>query len=652
MSMTSTDGRFLRVNRALCEMTGYTEDELTLRTVEDITPPDEVARDVAAMRAMAAGERTVYRTEKRYLRPDGSDVWVSLSSSVVRGPDGATLYFISQMADISDRKRAEEELLDSVRSFETVMQSVNDAVVSAEEDGSIAFWTDGARSIFGYEPEEILGRDLRTLMPRRFRVRHREGLARYLAGGEAHVIGRTVELVGLRSDGREFPLELSLGEWRRGGTRSFTGVIRDITERKRTERYVSAQFKVASVLVESPSLEHAAPKFLAAIGESLGWQVGGLWMPDPAAGVLRSRAFWHEEDASVSSFEAATSALTPAPGEGLPGRVWEAGEPVWIRDAAKEPNFPRAQAAVSDGLHGGIGLPLLSGGEVVGVVDFFSPEIQEPDQDLTELAGTIGAQLGEFVRRKQAEAQLAVTAAELRTRAVELERSNADLEQFAYVASHDLSEPLRTVGGFVQLLGKRYAGKLDADADEFIGYAVDGVNRMQKLIDDLLAFSRTGRGDRELTEVDCAATAARAADVLAGQIAETGAEVEIGPLPRVRGDERELGQLFQNLISNSLKFHGAKPPRVELSAEAEDDGRRWRFAVADNGIGIEPRHGDRIFKMFQRLHGRDAYPGTGIGLAICKKIVEHHNGRIWVEPSADGGSVFRFTLAATAEEMR
>jgi PAS domain S-box-containing protein len=652
MSMTSPEGRFLRVNRALCEMTGYSADELTGRAVRDITHPDDVDDSIDAMRRMAAGEIDAWRAEKRYLRRDGSCLWISLSASVVPGFRDAPLYFMSQMEDISERRRVEQELRDAARRFETVTESVNDAIVSTEEDGRIAFWNDGARSVFGYEPEDVLGKELTILMPERFHDDHRRGFARYLRTGQAHVIGRTIELVGLHSDGTEFPLELSLGEWRRGVGRAFTGVIRDLSERKRTERYLAAQFSVASVLAESPSIEDAAPRFLAGIAQSMGWQVGGLWTPEPDGHRLRCRAVWHEADAQVEAFRQATMELSLERGEGLPGRVWGSGEPVWIRDAGSEPNFPRAGAAMRSGLHGGIGLPLLSGGEIVGAIDFFSPQIQEPDPALIDLMGTIGAQLGGFIQRKEAQAELAATAAELRERAAELERSNADLEQFAYVASHDLSEPLRMVSGFSQLLQKRYGGKLDAEADEFIGYTVDGVNRMQALIDDLLAFSRVGRGDRELTDVDAGAVASRALEALSAPLAETGADVAIGALPTVRGDERELGQLFQNLISNALKFHGDEPPRVRVTAEAEIDGRDWVFAVADNGIGIEPHHAERIFKMFQRLHGRDAYPGTGIGLPICKKIVEHHGGRLWVEPSAEGGSVFKFTLAASEGNTR
>jgi PAS domain S-box-containing protein len=642
------DGYIKHANPAWEDTLGWTADELRARPYLELVHPDDRQRTAAEAMALAGGDHETRDFELRFAHKDGGWRWILFSAQAEL--EDQVLYAVGK--DISDRRRVEQELRDSAHRFETVTESVNDAIVSAEEDGRIAFWNDGARSIFGYEQEDILGRELTTLMPERFVEAHRAGLARYLETGRGTVIGRTVELVGVRSDGSEFPLELSLGEWRRGERHAFTGVIRDVSERKRTERYLAAQFLVASVLVESPTLDDAAPRFLAAIGESMDWHFGGLWTPDPDGGQLRCRAVWHAEGAEVEAFESATREIALARGEGLPGRVWEGGEPVWVRDAGSEPNFPRGGAAAHSGLHGGIGLPLVSGGETVGVLDFFSPQIQEPDHDLIHLMATIGAQLGGFIQRKQAEDELAATAAELRVRATDLERSNADLEQFAYVASHDLSEPLRMVAGFVQLLQKRYEGRLDDDADEFIGYTVDGVNRMQALIDDLLAFSRVGRGDREPTDVDAGAVARRALDALSAPLAETGADVEIGELPTVRADERELGQLFQNLISNALKFHGDGTPRVRVTAGAEDGGAEWRFAVADNGIGIEPRHAERIFKMFQRLHGRDAYPGTGIGLAICKKIVEQHGGRIWVEPSADGGSVFKFTLPASPGTSR
>ncbi|HWT22781.1 MAG TPA: PAS domain S-box protein, partial [Solirubrobacteraceae bacterium] len=232
----------------------------------------------------------------------------------------------------------------------------------------------------------------------------------------------------------------------------------------------------------------------------------------------------------------------------------------------------------------------------------------------------------------------------LEARARDLERSNAELEQFAYVASHDLSEPLRMVASYLQLLRRRYHGRLDGDADEFIDFAVDGAARMRLLIDDLLTYSRAGRVDRPLERVSTADVARRVVDDLRGHEGRD-AVVHLGELPDVMGDARQLGQLFQNLIGNAVKFvPGDRVPEVSVSAVR--DGARWRFTVDDNGIGLDAAHADRIFRMFQRLHSRDEYPGTGIGLAIAKKVVERHGGQIWAEPGPDGGARFSFTLEA------
>jgi PAS domain S-box-containing protein len=237
---------------------------------------------------------------------------------------------------------------------------------------------------------------------------------------------------------------------------------------------------------------------------------------------------------------------------------------------------------------------------------------------------------------------------ELAARTGELERSNAELEQFAYVASHDLQEPLRMVASYTQLLARRYRGRLDEDAEEFIGYAVDGVTRMQALINDLLAYSRVGTRGGAFEPVDTGAVLDRVLASLGPAMEDAGATVTHGPLPTVRGDAVQLGQLLQNLVGNAVKFRGDAPPRVHVSAERGPG--EWVFSVADNGIGIDPEYAERIFVIFQRLHTRAEYPGTGIGLAICKKIVERHGGRIWPEPAPGGGTVFRFTLADRESE--
>ena len=230
----------------------------------------------------------------------------------------------------------------------------------------------------------------------------------------------------------------------------------------------------------------------------------------------------------------------------------------------------------------------------------------------------------------------------IQARSEELARSNQELDRFAYVASHDLQEPLRMVSSFTQLLSKKYSGKLDETADRYIHFAVDGAKRMQQLINDLLAYSRVNSKNLELGTTECEAVVRAALLNVNMALNESGAEVTCDPLPVLMADRSQLGQLFQNLIGNAIKFRGSSAPRIHISVA--DRGANWLFSVRDNGIGIEPRHAERIFEVFQRLHGRAEYPGTGIGLAVCKKVVERHGGRIWVESEPGAGSAFLFTL--------
>ena len=284
-----------------------------------------------------------------------------------------------------------------------------------------------------------------------------------------------------------------------------------------------------------------------------------------------------------------------------------------------------------------------------GTVTWVSTTKQALRNERGEIVGTFGMSR-DITARKLAEEALA-------QKAEELARSNTELEQFAYVASHDLQEPLRMIASYTQLLERRYKDRLDADATDYINFAVDGARRMQVLINDLLAYSRVGRRGRPFALTDCAEVLQATLANLKIALEESGAVVTHTPLPRLVADGPQLTQLFQNLIGNAIKFRGAAPPKIHVSAELPPAGEtpagqpgvaEWLFTVRDNGIGIEPQYFARIFVIFQRLHTREEYPGTGIGLAVCKKIVERHGGRIWVESKPGQGTAFHFTLPGAA----
>jgi signal transduction histidine kinase len=344
----------------------------------------------------------------------------------------------------------------------------------------------------------------------------------------------------------------------------------------------------------------------------------------------------------VAAEAVVTGVRRPLRDDSLCGQVYRSRAPVVYDDVAALPvevlsGDARRMAAA--GLRAGGIVPLCTSQRVTGLIhvvragpDPYTLDILTP---LITLAPLIAAAL-ENAHLYQA----------LETTAADLRRSNAELEQFAYVASHDLQEPLRMISSYIQLLQRRYQGQLDAKADTFIGFAVDGVTRMQRLINDLLAYSRVGTHGAPLVPTDCGEVVAGAIAALGAPIAETGARVIYGELPTVLADATQLGQLFQNLIGNALKFCTGVTPEITISAERA--GGEWLFRVRDNGIGIDPAYAERIFIIFQRLHSREEYPGTGIGLAICKKIVERHGGRIWVESQPGQGATFTFSLPDAA----
>ena len=323
------------------------------------------------------------------------------------------------------------------------------------------------------------------------------------------------------------------------------------------------------------------------------------------------------------------------PFESVSGKAFLDGQPVVVDDYITHPDS--IASGISQGVRSAVVLPVKGSEGIVGVLDVVSRETGYFTPERVRFLTAVGSGLGLLLEN----ARLYET---LERHAEELTRSNTELEQFAYVASHDLQEPLRMVTSYVEILADEYQDKLDDNADRYIGYAVDGAKRMKALIDDLLAYSRLSSGGNKFENTDCNHVVDRVVEALNASITETGASCNSGSLPTVKGDGMQLHQLFQNLISNGIKFRSHETPRIDVSAQRE--GEHWLFAIKDNGIGIAPRHHEQIFQMFQRLHHRGEYPGTGVGLAVSAKIVQRHGGTIWVDSDEGKGTTVYFTIPA------
>ena len=717
LAAAGADRRLTWTNPAWQPLLGWTAADLGGTSYHQLLHPDDLERVKAFERDVLdgrAGDRP--EIELRLRGRDGAFRWFSFGVS--HSPaDG--LVFLSGK-DITARKRSEQELLAAEERFRAVTGSTRDAIVSADAGGQIIFWNARAEEVFGRPASEALGMSLTDLMPERYRDAHRAGVARFLATGDGRLMGSTAELEGMRADGSEFPLELSLSSWTQNGELRFTGALRDVSNRvsarralREAEERFAGAFEGAAVglMLAAPDgtllrVNHALCELTGRPGNALtGRSLDELLHPDERcvdddalramlAGQTQRLAIERRllvADDGVKVVRINLSLIRSTDGEPLHfvGQIEDITERRGMVEALtlSEARYEGLMAHLPDStmhlfddelrLLVSVGDRLRAHGDEAQALEGRRLEEVLPPESFERMAGHYHAALAGESRSfdldsSDGTATYWVQTAPLRDdggriiggmalsrditarrdaeraledRARELERSNAELEEFAYVASHDLSEPLRMVSSYLQLLRRRYHGELDADADEFIDFAVDGAARMRDLIDDLLTYSRAGRGDDALEPVDTRALAERIADGVA-RVEHPEARVTVGPLPTVLGDEQGLGQLFQNLIGNAVKFVPTdRVPEIEVSSERV--GNVWSFAVADNGIGLDPAYADRIFRMFQRLHTRDQYPGTGIGLAIAKKVVERHGGTIWAEPRPEGGTRFHFTLPAT-----
>ena len=511
----------------------------------------------------------------------------------------APLLVTAAIRDISVRKDAEKHLAQMEGRYRGLLEAAPDAMVVVNQGGEIVLLNVQAEKQFGYRRDELVGQKVKNIIPEGFAERLIADGTRSAADALAQQIGTGIELTGRRKDGSEFPIEIMLSPLESAEGILVTAAIRDISVRKDAEKHLAQMEGRYRGLLE------AAPDAMVVVNQ--GGEIVLL-------NVQAEKQFGYRRDELVGQ---KVKNIIP---EGFAERL--------IADALRSAEDALAQQI-------GTGIEL-TGRRKDG--SEFPIEIMLSPLESAE-GILVTAAIRDITTRKKAEAHLL-------QKVEELNRSNEELGQFAYIASHDLQEPLRMVASYTQLLSRRYKGKLDSDADEFIAFAVDGASRMQRLIQDLLAYSRVGTKGKDLLDTSSEEALQQALINLRGAIEESGALVTHDPLPAVLADEMQLIQLFQNLVGNAIKYQSPGVPRVHISA-ARNGGKKWIFSVQDNGLGIDPQYFERIFGMFQRLHKREEFAGTGIGLAICKKIVERHGGSISVESQPGQGSTFRFALAGS-----
>jgi PAS domain S-box-containing protein len=597
MVVVNAQGAIVLLNVQAEKQFGYPRDELLGQKVTNIIPEGFAERLVAddlRSAADALAQQIGTGIELIGRRKQGSEFPIELMLSPLDSAEG--ILVTAAIRDISVRKAAETHLAQMEGRYRGLLEAAPDAMVVVNAQGAIVLLNVQAEKQFGYPRDELLGQKVTNIIPEGFAERLVADDLRSAADALAQQIGTGIELIGRRKQGSEFPIELMLSPLDSAEGILVTAAIRDISVRKAAETHLAQMEGRYRGLLE------AAPDAMVVVNAQ-----GAIVLLN----VQAEKQFGYPRD------ELLGQKVTNIIPEGFAERL--------VADGLR---------SIEDALAQQIG----TGIELIGrrkQGSEFPIELMLSPLDSAE-GILVTAAIRDISVRKAAETHLAQKLAELN-------RSNEELGQFAYIASHDLQEPLRMVASYTQLLSRRYKGKLDSNADDFIAFAVDGASRMQRLIQDLLTYSRVGtQGDR-LMGISSDEALQRALANLQGVIEDSGALITHDPLPMVLADETQLIQLFQNLVGNAIKYQNSDIPRVHVSA-VQNVKKVWNFSVKDNGLGIDPKYFDRIFGMFQRLHKREEFSGTGIGLAICKKIVERHGGRISVQSQPGQGSTFQFAL--------
>jgi PAS domain S-box-containing protein len=408
---TDTAGRVTFLNRVAGELTGWTEDEARGRPLEAVfhTLDEQTRQPVENPVAKVLREDAVVGLGNHavLIARDGTERPIADSAAPIRDANGAAVGVVLTFRDVTAQRRAEREVRESAARKAAVLETALDCIITMDHEGRVVEFNPAAEKTFGYDRAAVAGRELAELLiPPYLREPYRIGFARYLATGEGPALNRRLELPALRADGTEFPVELAVTRIPTDGPPLFTAYLRDISDRARAEARRSARLAVTQVLAQAATTREAAVGVLQAVCESLGWDAGFFWTMDAEAGVLRCLESWHRPEVTITEFEATSRQRAFEKGRGLPGHVWAAGKPVWVLDVLNDDNFPRVAAAAREGLHGAFGCPLVLGTETLGVIEFFSRQIREPDRDLLEMMDTVAGQIGQFLERNRAEEKI------------------------------------------------------------------------------------------------------------------------------------------------------------------------------------------------------------------------------------------------------
>lgn len=589
---STSSGKFLNFNPMLIKMLGYPDETSFLSTPIENLYDDPKERD--RLKCQLEENGAVFDYEVQFRKYNGEKIWVRQNIQTNKNSAGDGMILEGVIEDITTRKLAELALREREETLAVFLNALPESAYLIDPDGTIRLSNQAFANRLGEPKEKVIGACLYDLLPQE------------VANGRMAYIDDVIRL-GL-------PVQF---EDNRSGRTIYNYICPVFDEAEKVRHLAILGFDITDRKLAEQSLKDNE-ELLRTILELM---PVGVWFVDSKGSVVLGNS------AAQEIWGGAKYVSADEYGE---YKAW------WRKDGSfiKAEDWPVSRAIKygESSLNEMIEIESFDGLRKIILNSVVPIRLRQSSSSVPIAAVVVNQEVTNLVRVED----------ELRKKATELARSNRELESLAYVASHDLQEPLRMVTSYLQLIERRYKNQLDSNADEFIAYAVDGAERMKALINDLLAYSRVGTHGKEFQTVDCNTVLQRAMHNLQLTIEESGAEIICAPLPKVTGNEGQLVQLFQNLISNGIKFRQEERPRISISAE--NLGDEWQFTVKDNGIGIDPQFNERIFIIFQRLHGKTKYEGTGIGLAVAKKIVELHNGRIWVESQSGEGSTFYFTM--------